>query len=71
MAERKHVIDKCDNCGFISYSVIARCPVCGNSILTSELINEEAFRDQKEAGFKAGVKQILAANKAKKTQRTN
>lgn len=41
MAERKIVdgqeenflIDKCENCGFTSYSVIARCPQCGNQIL--------------------------------------
>ncbi len=36
--ERNYTIDKCENCGFISYSVIARCPVCGNMILTGEKI---------------------------------
>jgi len=35
---KSHIIDKCETCGFVSYSVIARCPVCGNMILTGEKI---------------------------------
>lgn len=57
--KRKFVIDKCEMCGFVSYNFITRCPVCGNMILTAEKLNEEEWRDQKEAGFKTRVKQIL------------
>jgi len=59
MTEKSHVIDRCELCGFVSYSVITSCPVCGNRILTSEILDEETFRNQEKAGFKARVKQIL------------
>jgi hypothetical protein len=57
--ENSFVIDKCEACGFVSYSVITRCPSCGNMILTSEVLDEKTWRNQKEAGFKEGVKHLL------------
>ena len=43
MVKESHVIDKCEVCGFISYSVITRCPLCGNMILTGEIIDKSSW----------------------------
>jgi len=41
--EGNFLIDKCELCGFVSYSVIARCPQCGNMILTSETTDKDKW----------------------------
>ena len=43
--EENFLIDKCNFCGFVSYSCIARCPQCGNMILTSERVSEGERKD--------------------------
>lgn len=53
------ITDKCEHCGHVAYSVIERCPVCGNTILVSKELDEQTWRSQKAANWKKGVKQII------------
>ena len=54
--DRNCIVDKCECCGFISYSVIGTCPVCGNSILAGKIIDKSDW-------FKGRVKEILNERK--------
>ena len=55
----KHIIDRCDNCGFESCGIIAHCPQCGNTILTSEKLDAKTWRDRKRILVRARVKETL------------